>query len=173
MKLHYYSCDYASKSTIIFWIVFYGKYFVKSWISRNFMQSSNMSFVVEPMYRRQLVKSIVCLEKVQLAIAQYRFRLRNFVLGISALKMNHADYCILYNYVCSFILRKLDLTSYWKFLSGPLWRIWVNIFIELGYSSRLANSFYRIFFYVNKNETPHISWVINTLFWTLSFYIFY
>ena len=37
------------------------------------MQSSNLSFFVRPTHRRQLVKLIVCLEKVQLAIAQYRF----------------------------------------------------------------------------------------------------
>ena len=42
---------------------------MKPWISRKFVQSSNMSFVVEPTHRKQLVKSIVCLEKVQLDIA--------------------------------------------------------------------------------------------------------
>ena len=36
------------------------------------MQSSKMSLVVKPTHRRQLVKLLVCLEKVQLAIAQYR-----------------------------------------------------------------------------------------------------
>ena len=40
---------------------------------------------------RQFVKLIVYLEKVQVAIAKYRFRLRNFVLEILALKMNHVE----------------------------------------------------------------------------------
>ena len=51
----------------------------------------NIGFVVKPTHRRQLIRLIVCLEKVQLEIAQYRFGLRNFVLGISALKMNHVE----------------------------------------------------------------------------------
>ena len=58
---------------------------MKPWICRKFVQSSNMSFVVESAHRRQLVKLIVYLKKVQLAIAQYRFGLQNFILGISAL----------------------------------------------------------------------------------------
>ena len=64
---------------------------MKLWISRKFVLSSNISFVVELMYRGQLVKLIVCLEKVKLVIAQYRLGLRSFVLGISALKINHVE----------------------------------------------------------------------------------
>ena len=44
------------KFTIIFWIEFCGKYFVKPWTSKKFVQSWNMSFPVEPTHRRQLVK---------------------------------------------------------------------------------------------------------------------
>ena len=45
------------------------------------MQSSNLSSIVEPKHRRQRVKLIVCLEKVQLALAQYFFWFATFRSG--------------------------------------------------------------------------------------------
>ena len=62
---------------------------MKLWMSRKFVQFWNTTFV-EPMHQRQLVELKVPLEKVQLVTAQNRFGLRNFVLGISARKLNHA-----------------------------------------------------------------------------------
>ena len=55
-KLHYYFFNYASKFTTTFWIAFRWKYFVKPWI-RRFVQSSNMSFVVEPIHRWRRVNN--------------------------------------------------------------------------------------------------------------------
>ena len=94
-------CFVHSESTLLFFQLCFviHNYLVNSilwgiicaWISRKFVQSSNMSFVVQLAHRRQLVKSRVCLKKVQLAIAKYRFGLRNFVLEILSLKMNHVE----------------------------------------------------------------------------------
>ena len=64
----------------------------KPWISKKFVQSSNMSIVMELTHRRRLVKLIVYWEKAQLAIAQYRFGFQNFFLGMLTLKMNHMEY---------------------------------------------------------------------------------
>ena len=64
---------------------------MKPWISKKSVQSLKVSFVEKPTHRRQLVKLIACLEKIKLAIAQYRFSLQNFVLRISSLKMNHVE----------------------------------------------------------------------------------
>ena len=38
-----------------------------------------------------VISEFECLKEVQLAMAQDRFGLRNFVLGISAMKMNHVE----------------------------------------------------------------------------------